>query len=1036
MARAMMLKSLAVGIALTPFATALADLPRAEWEQPEILSVNKEPARATFQGYDSIAAARADRPERSRWYLSLDGDWRFAFSKTPETRPMDFWRDDKDVSAWKTVQVPGILQAQGYGQPLFLGSEYPFGATQPLVRHDMNEVGSYRRDFMVAKGWAGRQIILHIGAAGAAYYIWVNGRKVGYSEDSKLPSEFDVTRYVRPGRNNISIELYRYADGSYLEDQDFWRVSGIERSLFLYAAPPTRIRDFEAKAGLDKAYRDGVLTLDVDVAGKAQAVRVKATVLDGTRPVLTRDAAATGPGRVTLTGTIPGVRQWSAEAPNLYTLLLELRGADGNLIEATSRRIGFRTVEIADGEMRVNGRRAMIRGVNRHEHDPKTFHIVSEATMRRDIELMKLANVNAVRASHYPNDPRWYDLADEYGLYVMDEANVESHEYMAMGTQSGDLAGNQLGFKPEWAAAHLDRVQRMVERDKNHPSILFWSLGNEAGIGPNFEAGGKWLKARDPSRLRNYLGWGTLAWRHAPNDYVDIYAPMYDSIAKMVDYATSPQFTQPMIQCEYAHAMGNSLGNLEDYWLAIRAHRKLQGGFIWDWVDQTMLKTDAQGRSYWAQGADYGPNPRNDDSPVGDGVIQADRTPDPEYHELAKVYAPIAFEAVDARSGQFALVNRHDLIGLEHFTFDWELTEDGVSVARGPVTPAATPAGARTAIRVPVPALGKPGAEYLLTLRARAGKDAIPLVPAGHVVTWEQFALTPPRGLAGTGAGGPVPLRVGAGYRLAQGAALLEIDGATGLVARYAVDGRTLLTGGAPNFWRAPTDNDIGADVPKTHRMWKTFSENRVLRSVTVDGDAIVVDHDIGAGAVRMTTRYAMARDGAVRVTVAFVPLLTNLPDPLRVGLAFATPPVLDRVRWYGRGPHENYADRKTGAMIARYDQPLADQYHDYARPQETGAKQDVRWVALTGRGGGVRVTGAQPLSVNALAFPYADLEMKPVRQAHSSDIRPHGDGTLLIDAAQTGVGGDTGWNAEARPHMEYRIALRPMAYDFEIRKE
>jgi beta-galactosidase len=1002
-------------------ALAQTPVPVAEWERPEVIRQGAEPMHATFAGFESRAAALAGKVDRSRYHLSLNGDWQFHHSPTPEERPVDFYRPDFDVSKWDKVKVPGILQAQGYGGPVFVGSGYPFPMNRPFIDHRLNEVGSYRRDFTVPAAFAGRKLLLTIDGAGAAYYLWVNGQRVGYSEDSKLPAEFDVTAVAKAGRNTIAIELYRYADGSYLEDQDFWRVNGIERGVSLYAAPASHIRDFEVKAGLANDYRDGRFALDLDVAGATPGQRVRATLLDGKRTALVREAAVMA-DKAALAAELPGVKTWSAEAPNLYTLLIELLDGRGRVVEATSRRVGFRTVEIAQGEVRVNGRRVMIRGVNRHEHDPHTFRIVSDALLRRDVELMKAANVNALRLSHYPNDPRIYDLADEYGLYLMDEANIESHGYLS----TGDPA-KMMGWQPEWKAAHLDRVQRMVERDKNHPSIIFWSLGNESGVGPTFEEAANWTRQRDPSRLISFLGWGTSGWRHPTNSYVDIFAPMYDDITKIVDYAERPEFTQPMIQCEYAHAMGNSLGNFADYWDTFRAHRKLQGGFVWDWVDQTIIRKDANGREYWAQGADF-ENKGGDTSPVGDGVIQSDRTPDPEYYELAKVYSPIAF--VKDGTG-YAVLNRHDHIDLSGFTLDWELLEDGVGVARGTLPMPAVAAGGRAAIAPVLPTPRDPAAERVVILRARAKAGTVPMLPAGHVVGWDQFELTAPRMLAAVE--GVAPVVAADAMTLASGGGELAVDRRTGLV-RYTRGGTTLLRGGAPNFWRAPTDNDIGADVPKTHAAWRSFSDNRRLDSIAVDGDAIVVVHDMGVGSVRMTTRWTMAANGTAAATVSFVPIRDTLPDPLRVGLAFTTPPSLDRFSWYGRGPHETYADRKTGGMLGVWSGPLAEQYHDYARPQESGAKQDVRWLTLTGKGvPGLRVVGAQPLSVNALAFPYADLAEKDPGKSHSSDIRPHGDGTLLIDAAQAGVGGDTGWNGDARAHMKYRIALKPLTYRFTI---
>lgn len=1046
-AKAALCASVALGLLSICAANTHAGEPeRAEWERPEIFQIGKEPARATFTSFHSVEAALSQDPAQARYRLSLDGTWKFHYSKTPEERPADFWREDYDVSTWGTIRVPATIQMEGYGRPYFNNSNYPFEPNPPFIDHSLNEVGSYRRDFDLPADWQGRRVFLHIGAAGAAYYVWVNGRKVGYSEDQKLPSEFDLTPHVRPGRNTIAIEVYRFADGSYLEDQDFWRVNGIERSVYLFATPETHIRDFEVHAGLDKAYRDGVFALDIELAGKKRATRVKATVLDGDKPVLTQSRAipARSVGqKVTLGGTIPSVRPWSAETPNLYTLLIELIDDKGEVLEATSRRIGFRTVEIVKNgefgnEIRVNGRRVMIRGVNRHEHDPYNLRVITEESMRRDMELMKLANINAVRASHYPNDPRWYELADEYGFYIMDEANVEAHEFMG-GLESPD--DRMIGKQPEFAAAILDRVQRMVERDKNHPSIIFWSLGNEAGVGPSFEAAGKWVKSRDPGRVLSFLGWGTTSMQHGINDYVDIYAPMYDDIENMIDYATDPHFTQPMIQTEYAHAMGNSVGNLADYWKVIYAHPKLQGGFIWDWVDQTLIRKDAKGRNYWASGFDFGESPREGPSVVADGLIQPDRTPNPHYHEVAKVYAPVAFEAEDAGAGRLRVINRNAFVDLSGLRFEWSLLEDGREVANGPLANVAAAAGETRAFTVPLPDVRRdPAKEYVLTVRARAKPNAIPLVPADHVVAWEQFILSAPAARDVAAKPGAVSVAEKDGQiRMAAGGAELVINRTTGLIERYGYGGQLLLSGGAPNFYRALTDNDIGAGVEQSHLIWRKMSERRHMHELTVgkgeNGTGVVtVTYRLGAGAARFVSRYEMGGDGAVTVTGQFEPLKPDLPDPLRIGFAFETTPEFADVFWYGRGPHETYWDRKTSGAFGLWSGKLAEQHHDYVRPQETGAKADTRWIALTAEDGrGIRVTGATPLSVNALAFPYADLMPRPLGERHSSDIEPHGNGTLLVDALQAGVGGDTGWNLEGRPHMPYRIPLKPLSFSFRL---
>jgi len=1001
----------------------------AEWEQPQVVQRNREPMKTTFINYESRELALAGKPAASRYYQSLDGTWKFAYSKNPGARPRDFYKPGFDVSRWKTIQVPGMMQAQGYGQPYFNNIDYPFPANAPLIPHAMNEVGSYRRDFNVPKDWTGREVYLHIGAAGAAYYIWVNGQRVGYSEDSKLPSEFRLTPHVKPGKNVIAIELYRFADGSYLEDQDFWRVSGIERSVYVYAEPKAHLRDYTVSAGLDKqGYRDGLLKISAAFRGAANG-RIKATVFDGNTAVLTLDGAGT------LSGRIPQVKPWSAETPNLYRLLLEYQDADGKLVSATSRKIGFRTVEVADGEVRVNGKRIMIKGVNRHEHDPHTFRVISEETMRRDMELMKQANVNAVRTSHYPNDPRWYDLADEYGLYVIDEANIESHEYMQAGDRMKNKPGAreaiQLGYQPQWETAHVDRIQRMVERDRNHPSIIVWSLGNEAGTGPNFEKAARWIRQNDPDRLISYLGQSTLGEEHLPNDYVDFYAPMYDDIEKMIDYAENPRYRQPMIQCEYAHAMGNSLGNLEEYWQVIRSHRKLQGGFIWDWVDQAMLKKDAQGREFWAQGEDFGRNPRNDMSVVADGLVRADRTPDPEYYELQKVYSPVVFEG-DPASGTVRVVNRYDFNDLSGFDFDWTLTRDGQPVAQGKLNGVAAAAQTSAPVALPAEARALAGdGETILTLRARSRRGSIPGVAEGQMLGFTQFVLQAPKPAAE-----PLwaqPQQGAQGPQLQAAGATLSVDARTGLVS-YSSSGRELLQGGSPNFWRAMTDNDIGTGLEKSHAVWRDFTERRELRSIETAGGAIRVQYSFGAGAVRWETSYRMAQDGSVHVSASFKPVREDLPDPLRIGLRFDSNPALAQLSWYGRGPQESYIDRETGAAIGLYRGSLAEQAHAYVRPQETGNKTGVRWLALQDAGGkGLQVSAPKPLSMNALAFPYEDLYPRPRGSWHSSDIQPHGKGTLMVDAIQTGVGGDTGWDATGRPYVKYRVPLQPLSYQFVI---
>lgn len=1011
---------------------------RPDWENPAIFARGKLPARATGFPFESEQLALANERTKSDRFLSLDGTWKFAYTQDADAAPKDFARAGFDLSGWKDIQVPADWQTQGFDRPLYNNVRYPFPANRPLIPHENNPVGSYRRDFDLPAKWKGSDVVLHIGAAGSAYYVWVNGEKVGYSEDSKLPSEFAINRYLKPGRNSVSIQVYRWSDGSYLEDQDFWRVSGIERSVYLIAAPKARIDDIFAKPGLSADFRDGTLAVALKSSAAAEGLTARMTVRDGDRTLLTQSAKMSG-AALSLNGTIVGVRPWTAETPNLYTLLVELLDRRGRLVQATSQRIGFRTVAMKDGMVTVNGRPIFIRGVNRHEHDPETFHVISEESMRRDIELMKRNNVNALRTSHYPNDERIYALADKYGLYVMDEANIESHEYLSAANKAKDDAKFMLGYDPAWEGAHVSRVLNMVERDKNHPSVIFWSLGNEAGVGPNFEKAAAAARALDPSRLISFLGWSQTS-DHRPLPYSDIYAPMYHSIDQMLDYAAHHEHKQPMIQCEYAHMQGNSGGNFKEYWDAIYAHPdRLQGGFIWDWVEQSIYRYTKDGRRYWGDGSEFGDNPRGEIE-FGDGLLQSDRTPNPQLFEVQKVYSPIQFSAIDAAGGRITVLNRHDFSDLTGFDFDWQLEEDGVTVASGTLSGVNAAARSSGTFVVPLPTTPrKAGAEYLLTVRALAKEGTIPLVQAGAVVGWEQFALGAIPIPAEKAHPGKVTLgREGGQLVLKAGKTTLNIDRATGLIAGYMSGGTALLSGGAPSFTRALTDNDIGTRKPEWNTLWEDMSNKRQILSLTTaqgrDGVSVAVRYMMGEGKVAFSTRYTLLGDGSLKVEGDFKPLTPDLPDPLRIGFGFATTGGFQTVTWYGRGPHESYADRKTSAMIALWKGALADQHHDFIRPQESGTKTDVRWMQLSGgKGANLRIAGPKPLTMNALPFPYEDLSRREPGTRKSTDIVPQATGSLMVDAIQSGVGGDTTWNDPGRALPQYRVPLTPRHFEFRL---
>jgi beta-galactosidase len=832
------------------------------------------------------------------------------------------------------------------------------------------------------------------------------------------------------------------------------RMSGIERSVTIEALPEVHIGDFFARAGLAQASGTGVLELSVDMtnsgAGNQRAgVRYRLfgdaddaePLLSESRPVQLQSAET---DTITFSGTMPGVEPWSAETPRLYVLLVEVFDADGKVTSAIRQNIGFRTVQIAGGQLMVNGQPLTIRGVNRHETHPETGHVIGLETMIRDIELMKRNNINAVRSSHYPNDPRWYELTDRYGLWVIDEANIESHPLAI------DEA-TQLGNEMSWLPAHLDRMQSMVERDKNHPSIIIWSLGNEAGHGEIFRTLYEWTKERDPGRPVQYEPAGKDA-------YTDIYSPMYAPIQRLLDYAaTDPD--RPAIMIEYAHAMGNSVGNLQDYWDAIDSHPSLQGGYIWDWVDQSLAFKDDQGRRYWAYGHDYHPDLPTDGNFLNNGLVDPDRIPHPHLNEVRKVYQPVKFEAEALSSGRIRVHNRYDFIGLDHLRLEWWLSEDGVMIADSANFQAmpAIPAGDSAVVDLPVEELLariaiNPGREYLLTLAAHT-RAASGVLPKGHRVAWDQFLLhEEPSGAALVTKpasmelvhDGPDTVLTGPDFELRFSG---EIPGYLGF--QY-LGARMLLQGPVPNFWRSPTDNDLGNGMHEWARAWQDSPWNWERRMGPVpEAGRYHGRADFQAG-YRMpgqpawvNVEYRASHLGAIRVRMNFLVRDADLPNLPRLGMQLLLPGEFRNMEWYGRGPHESYADRKTSAAIGRYRSRVEQDFHRYSRPQETGNKTDVRWMALTRDDGIGWLVIGQPL-IEASAWPFAmqNLEFAPAAQGaesasglvpvtskHGADLEVEDLVTWNIDLAQMGVGGDTSWG---RPvHEQYTIAPKSRSYEF-----
>ena len=1035
-----------------------------DWESLDVLQINRDAPRATFFPFASRPAALASDPvqtPRSPYRMTLDGRWAFAFSENPAARDRDFWRTDYDDSGWDRVGVPSDWHMLGYGQPIYLNVRYPFPKAWPDIPDETNEVGQYRRSFTMPDDWAGRRVTLHFGGVNSAFYVWVNGREVGYSQDSKVPAEFDVTDVVRPGANEIAVEVYRWNDGSYLENQDFWRLAGIERETYLVAEPNVRVRDLDAVAGLDPATGDGTLGLTValdhrDGALDAGAYTVRAELLatpprpdgpavDG-ETVWSDEAevrvAAGGGAEATFETAIPGVRAWTAETPNLYTLLVTLEDRAGRTLSVVRHDIGFRDVRIEGGQLLVNGQPITVRGVNRHEHDPVTGHVVSLASMETDLRLMAHAHVNAVRTSHYPNDPRFYALTDRLGFYVVDEANIESHGYLY------DGPGNSLGEQPELMESHLDRTRRMVERDKNHASIVMWSLGNEAGPGVNFEATYAYVKERDATRPVVYEP----VQRQRITDAV---VPMYAQIPNILEFADSGD-DRPLILIEYAHAMGNSLGNFQDYWDAIESRPNLQGGFVWDWVDQALRETvgdedrlvDAQnlpdGTPFWAYGGDYG-EVDHDSTFVNNGLVDGARRPHPHFYEMARVYEPVDVVAEDAGAGRLALVNKYDFGGTDGLHVHWRVEADGEVMATGAQAAPPVLPGERGSFRVDLgSAPAPPGSERFLTVEVRR-PEAGPLTPAGFVVGRGQFSLgTAPSDPAPPGARAPLVVEGGADGPVVRGAEFEVAFGrASGTIDRWVYRGVEVVERGpVPSYWRAPTDNDLGNQMPSRLAAWEEATGTQTVRSVTVgelgSGEVqVVVKRELPAVGGVATVTYTVRPGGAVHVEHALAPGAEAPGEVPRVGLDLAVRPAFDRMAWFGRGPHESYRDRKTSALVGRYEMAVEDAVEPYVRPQETGNRTDVRWLAVhDGHGAGLLAVADSVLEASAWPFDYETLALDRTRARHGAEVTVaaarHPVTLLRLDWGQFGVGGDNSWGFPVGE--PYRIRTRPYRYGVTLR--
>lgn len=1004
-----------------------------DWENPKIFGINKELAHNTLMVYPDIQSAMKNSRSKSPFFQSLNGSWKFHWVNAPADRPTEFYKPEFSVDHWDEIPVPSNWQMEGYGIPIYLNHPYPFKKNPPYIQHEYNPVGSYRTEFEIPGTWDNRQVFLHFDGVESAFYLWINGQKVGYSQGSRTPAEFNVTQYLKPGKNILAAEVYRWSDGSYLECQDFWRLSGIFRDVYLYSAPQVHIRDFEVITDLDENYTHSnlkVITKITNYSLSPQNVQLELSIRDkeglpiGRDPFIknTIENFPAGDGKkITIETNVQNPAKWSAESPTLYTLLLVLRDMDGNILEVESCRFGFREVEMKNGQLLVNGIAVLLKGVNRHEHDPITGHYVSKESMLQDIKLMKQFNLNAVRTSHYPDTPLWYDLCDEYGIYLIDEANIESH---GMGYRPDTTLGNN----PEWEDAHMERIVRMVERDKNHPSVIIWSMGNEAGDGVNFEACSAWIHERDPQRPVHYERAGRRA-------HVDIVSPMYMRIEGLIKYAGQPQ-DRPLILCEYAHAMGNSVGNLQDYWDVIEREPQLQGGFIWDWVDQALAKTTSDGRPFFAYGGDFGDN-FNDGNFLCNGLIQPDRTPNPHYYEVKKVYSYVSVEPDDLLAGIVSIRNKYDFVSLDFLDISWEMTEDGEVIQKGvfPKLDLAPRQSQEIWIPFKKPSL-KPGSEYLIKILFKLAENTL-WADKGHLLAWDQFKVpfkTPPAPKPDIKDMPDLAVEESSKAVIVKGNIFeLTIDKDSGSIESFKFQGKELINRPlVPNFWRAPTDNDNGNRMPERQSVWRTAGSERVVNNAVIQQPnpqevRIQVDCLLPAGKSDLSIIYTIYGNGDIVVESFFEPGM-ELPNLPRFGMQMGIPGEFSTMTWYGRGPHESYWDRKTGAAVGLYSGSVQEQIHAYIRPQEVGNKTDVRWVTLTNEeGAGLRITGLPLLSISAWPFSMSDLE----RAEHTFELSNRNLVTLNIDYKQMGVGGDNSWGA--RPHPEYTLPAKPYNYSFRI---
>ncbi len=1007
-----------------------------DWENPQVFAVNKEDTRATALPYPSKNMALKNDYSTSPYFQSLDGNWKFFWVPRIAEIPEGFYNESYDISKWADMPVPGNWEFNGYGIPMYVNVGFGFPKNPPYIDREDSPSGAYRHEFNIPENWDGRRVFIHFEGGTNSMYVWVNGKKVGYTQNAKSPAEFDITPYIRKGKNTLACEVHKFSDGSYLEDQDMWRLGGINRSVYLYSTAQTRIQDFFAHPDLDTNYKNGIFSVDVKLknytsSDQSQTLEIAITDKAG-KDVFNKSEKITihaeKTSDISFSGNISSPLKWTAETPNLYTLLITLKDSKGNIVESTSHKIGFRKIELKDGQLFVNGKKVYFKGVNLHEFNTNTGQVVTRKEMMRNIQLMKELNINAVRTSHYPQPPLWYKLCDEYGIYLVDEANLESHGL-------GYGPDNASNF-PEWHAAHMDRIIRLVERDKNHPSVIFWSLGNEASNGKAFFDMYDWAKARDNSRPVQY------EQAHKNHRNSDIICPMYASFESMKEDATK-DLGRPYILCEYAHAMGNSMGNFQEYWDVMRSSKNMQGGFIWEWYNQGFPAKDEQGRFYWAYGGDLkGYNKMNDGNFCMDGIISPDQNYIPHTHIVKKVYQDILFQAKDIDKGIITVVNDYKFTDLtnNNYTYKWVLLKNGEKAGEGNFD-IVVPADSRKDIKLNIPeVVPEAGTEYYLQVFAHR-KNETPFTPAGFEVAKEEFAFTSNNyfGKEQVRSGSLITEKDDEKITVKTGETIYTFsnkDG-RGLLDVTNKGKRVFYELPKPNFWRAPTDNDFGEWAPYNLSLWNGAGNNLIykLNGMHETNGNVTVNYEAKLRGMEATVHitYIVNRDGSLTTNIQYNALSDDLPEMMRFGMLMTLPQDYNDFTWYGRGPHENYVDRKSDAFIGVWNGKVKDQAFAYYRPQETGNKTDVRWLTLKNKDGkGIKITGAQPLSVSATNNRPEDLDPGMTKkQQHASDILPRNETVLCVDLLQRGVAGLNSWGA--KPLDEYRFQDKEYKYSYTI---